>query len=230
MPSDIAIQAFWDKALEKIDSAASELVNRRYNAAANRAYYAVFHAAIVALLRSGIQPPGAQWEHGFVQAQFSGQLVTRRKAYPTALRDALPRLAELRERADYGLTQVSRIQAERAVRHAQEFIEAIERGGKVPTLLSDPRIQEAVEELRTLIAGRYPTARFDVFERDDPEGVRLQAMVDIEDTDEVMDAVMDALYDIQVERGLPVYMVTEQPPARVAEQLRERSRRASPVA
>jgi uncharacterized protein (UPF0332 family) len=104
MTTDIAIQTFWAKALENIDSAGSELTNRRYNASANRAYYAVFHAAMVALLREGIKPPGAQWGHAFVQAQFAGQLVTRRKAYPAALRDTLPRLEELRERADYGLT------------------------------------------------------------------------------------------------------------------------------
>jgi hypothetical protein len=101
---------------------------------------------------------------------------------------------------------------------------------KERTLTGDLRIQEAVAELRRLIAGRYPGARFDVFERDDPEGVRLRATVDIEDTDEVMDIVMDALYAIQVERGLPVYVVTEQPPARVAEQLRARARRTSSVA
>jgi hypothetical protein len=100
---------------------------------------------------------------------------------------------------------------------------------KEPTLTRDPRIREAVEELRRLIAGRYPEAGFDVFERDDPEGVRLQATVGIEDTDEVMDVVVDALYDIQVERGLPVYVVTEQPPARVAEQLRARARRTRSV-
>ncbi len=100
---------------------------------------------------------------------------------------------------------------------------------KEQTLTGDPQIQRAVEELRTLIAGRYPGACFAVFERDDPEGVRLQATVDIEDTDEVMDVVMDALFDIQVQRGLPVYVVTEQPLPRVAEQLHARARRTPPV-
>jgi hypothetical protein len=97
-------------------------------------------------------------------------------------------------------------------------------------LMKDPRIKEAVEELRTLIAGRFSTASFDVFERDDPKGVRLRATVDIEDTDEVMEAVLDALYDIQVERGLPVYVVTQQPLSRVAEQLRARGRRRQSAA
>jgi hypothetical protein len=90
-------------------------------------------------------------------------------------------------------------------------------------LTSDPHIQKAVDELRALIAGRWPDARFDLFERDDPAGLRLQATVDLEDTDEVMDLVMDALYDIQVERGLPVYVVTAQPLPRVAAQLRARA-------
>jgi hypothetical protein len=96
------------------------------------------------------------------------------------------------------------------------------------TLLREARIETAVEELRSLIAARYPTASFAVFEREDPHGVRLQATVDIDDTDEVMGLVMDALYDIQVERGLPVYVVTEQPLHRVAQQLRERGPRHEP--
>jgi hypothetical protein len=98
------------------------------------------------------------------------------------------------------------------------------------TLLEDPRIGAAVEELRALIAARYPDAEFAVFERDDPHGVRLRATVDIDDTDEVMDLVMDALYDIQVERGLPVYVVTEQPLERVMKELRKQARRRDPMA
>ena len=97
------------------------------------------------------------------------------------------------------------------------------------TLVNDPQITEAVEELRTLIASRYATASFDVFERDDPTGVRLQVTVDVEDTDMVMDAITDALYDIQVERGLPVYVVMEQPLSRVVEELRARGRHRQPV-
>jgi uncharacterized protein (UPF0332 family) len=129
MTADVAIQPFWAKALENLESARSELTGRRHNASANRAYYAVFHAAIVGLLREGIQPQGMQWGHAFVQAQFAGQLVTRRKVYAAEFRDTLPRLEELRERADYGLSHVSQTQAHRALRRAHEFIEAIERKG-----------------------------------------------------------------------------------------------------
>ena len=96
-------------------------------------------------------------------------------------------------------------------------------------LVADPRIKEAVDELRALIASRYPAASFDVYESDDPQGVRLQATVDLEDLDEVMDGVMDALYDIQVERGLPVYVVIVQPLSRVAEERRARGKRRQPA-
>ena len=130
MASDIAIQIFWEKALENLDSAASELTNRRYNASANRSYYAVFQAAIVALMREGVRPPGPQWSHAFVQARFAGQLVTKRKAYPSVLRDTLPRLEELRVHADYETIHVSQTQAQRALRRAREFIDAIARGGE----------------------------------------------------------------------------------------------------
>lgn len=100
---------------------------------------------------------------------------------------------------------------------------------KEQSLTSDPQIKGAVEELRALIAARYPSARFDVFEHDDPQGVHLLATVDLEDTDEVIETVLDALYGIQVDRCLPVYVVTEQPAERIAEQLRELGRRTKPV-
>jgi hypothetical protein len=94
---------------------------------------------------------------------------------------------------------------------------------------NDPQIQQAVGELRTLIHAHYPDAICDVFEREDPHGVRLRVTVDLDDTDPVIDVVMDALHDIQVERALPIYVVTEQPLARVAEQLRARRTAPPPV-
>jgi hypothetical protein len=50
---------FLDKARESLAGAESEFVNRRYNNSANRSYYAVFQAAIHALIAavSGRQAP-----------------------------------------------------------------------------------------------------------------------------------------------------------------------------
>ncbi|MGH2583502.1 MAG: HEPN domain-containing protein [Dehalococcoidia bacterium] len=132
MTSDIEIQAFLAKAEENVASAVSEFVNGRYNACANRCYYACFQAAVAALLHRGIRPRGrgAGWGHGFVQAQFAGVLIGRRKVYGATLRDTLPRLLELRERADYEATQVSQTQANRALSRAQDFVSAVVREGE----------------------------------------------------------------------------------------------------
>ena len=95
--------------------------------------------------------------------------------------------------------------------------------------IDDPRIQDAVGELRALIAMRYPTATFAVFERDDPEGVRLCATVDVEDTDEVVETAIEKLTELQTERELPIYLLVEQSLERVAEQLQARRAPQRPV-
>jgi uncharacterized protein (UPF0332 family) len=127
--SDVLTDVYVTKATENLASAASELVNRRYNACANRAYYACFQAAIVALLNEGLAPRGGrEWGHDYVQAQFAGNLIGRRKRYPAALRSTLPRLAELREKADYGHTLVSQAQAARALSLAEVFVQNVVEG------------------------------------------------------------------------------------------------------
>jgi len=116
------------KAQECLEGAASELANRRYNNCANRCYYACFQAAIAALLREGMQSPrDAGWGHAFVQAQFAGILVHRRKLYPSNLRDTLTQNLTVRQRADYEDQQVSEAQAERALRRASQFLQTLDR-------------------------------------------------------------------------------------------------------
>ena len=87
---------------------------------------------------------------------------------------------------------------------------------------TDPRVVSALDELRRLIAAQYPDARFTVFEGEDPEGVYLRATVDIEDSSDALAPVLDKLYELEVERKLPIYVVTSQPEERVAAQLAHR--------
>ena len=98
---------------------------------------------------------------------------------------------------------------------------------------SDPRIAAALTELQALIQARYPSATFDVFYRDDPEGIRLRVTVDLEDPDEVLDVLLDKLYEVQVEQELPVYVIPVRTPERIAALLQDhRSQQAhspSPV-
>jgi uncharacterized protein (UPF0332 family) len=124
-----------EKATESLDGAESEFVNGRYNNCANRAYYACFQSAIVALQREGINPRGTgrEWSHACVPAQFDGVLINRCHRYPADLRGILSRTYVLRQTADYDEDDVvSRTQAERALRRMRTFVDVIlGPGGKV---------------------------------------------------------------------------------------------------
>jgi len=122
--------AFLVKAQENLAAAASELSAGRYNSSANRTYYAAFHAAICALAHVGIRPPGREgyWGHDFVQAQFSGQLINRRKLYPASLRSVLTDTHQLRQTADYNAEPVDEVRARRALRKAQDLVTAVRLG------------------------------------------------------------------------------------------------------
>jgi uncharacterized protein (UPF0332 family) len=120
---------YLDKALESLAGAESEFANDRYNNTANRAYYAVFQAAIAALQQAGIQPTRDAWSHEFVPAQFDGVLINRRHLYPTELRGVLSRNAGIRLSADYDEDPVTKTEASRALRRSRTFVHAIQMGG-----------------------------------------------------------------------------------------------------
>jgi uncharacterized protein (UPF0332 family) len=116
------------KAVESLTSAQIDYVAVRYNSCANRAYYACFQAAVAALLAAGIRPasPRGEWSHEFVQSQFNGLLISRRKLYPAALRRVLRDTMAVREKADYTPASVSARVASRVLQAAQEFVHAIQ--------------------------------------------------------------------------------------------------------
>jgi uncharacterized protein (UPF0332 family) len=127
--------AFLEKAHESLLGAEAEFAAGRYNNAANRAYYACFQAAVVALSRAGIRPPRADryWSHAFVQSTFTGQLINRRKLYPADLRQVLADTYALREAADYDEgSHVIPLKVERALRRARAFVQAIGAQGDEP--------------------------------------------------------------------------------------------------
>ncbi len=120
---------FLRKATESLAGAQLEFDNGWYNNCANRCYYACFQAAVAALQRAGIRPRGDEWSHEFVPAQFDGQLIYRRKRYPTELRGVLGRTYTLRQTADYDEDPVSRTEADRALRRTRTFVTTIQTGG-----------------------------------------------------------------------------------------------------
>jgi hypothetical protein len=93
----------------------------------------------------------------------------------------------------------------------------------------DGRVEEALQELQARIRQQYPSVLFRVgVGEDDPEIVQLVAIVDVDDTDPVLDVVIDRVLDLQ-EHGLPIFVVTERPNERTAA-LREAMRGARPDA
>ncbi len=79
----------------------------------------------------------------------------------------------------------------------------------------DPRIRQALVELKAMVRERWPGASFEVSRGEDPEGIYLDATVDVADTDEVMDVVIDRLLELQVEERLPIYVIAGRPLERV---------------
>jgi uncharacterized protein (UPF0332 family) len=122
-----AIDDYRAKAQENLAGAESELTYGRTNSCARSAYYACFHAAIAALIDAGLAPPEPPrgWGHDWVQAQFVGQLIQRRKVYPASLRRTLVDLLDLRHRADYRVVHVSQRDAQHVVRNAQVFVQTV---------------------------------------------------------------------------------------------------------
>jgi hypothetical protein len=89
----------------------------------------------------------------------------------------------------------------------------------------NPRISAVVQELEELIRKLYPSTTFQVTRaEDDPQAVHLYATVDVEDTDAVVDLVIERLITLQVDEAVPVHVIplrTPQARAAVLKQLRE---------
>jgi uncharacterized protein (UPF0332 family) len=120
---------FLRKAIQSLVGAESEFQYRRYDNTANRCYYACFEAAIAALQRASIQPTGSKWEHDFLQGRFEGQLIYRRKLYPTELRGTLEHTYTVRAKGDYDEDFVTETEANRTLRRARIFVQTIQTAG-----------------------------------------------------------------------------------------------------
>jgi hypothetical protein len=73
--------------------------------------------------------------------------------------------------------------------------------------LDTPRVAQAIDELTSRILSRYPEADITISEGEDPDGVYITAMVDVEDPDEVTDLIIERTLALQVDEHLPVYVI-----------------------
>jgi hypothetical protein len=58
---------------------------------------------------------------------------------------------------------------------------------------------------------------------DEPEAVLLVTTVDIDDPDDVTDLVIERMMEIQIDQGLPIFVVPVRHPARVMQMISARS-------
>lgn len=92
-----------------------------------------------------------------------------------------------------------------------------------------PRMQRAVEELKGLVRERYPQATFQVTRSpDDRRSIHVVTTVDVPDTTEVVDAVLDRVLQLQIEEKLPVHVIPVRPRERALAMLRERGATEQP--
>lgn len=74
----------------------------------------------------------------------------------------------------------------------------------------DPKVQKYIKEMKRLIKNKYPDATFWVnYESPDPadpDMILLHTKVDVEDSDQVLDLVIDRIIDIQLS-GIPLHVI-----------------------
>ena len=96
-----------------------------YGAAVNRAYYASFQAAIAALADRSFT--SSKNDHKWVQASFNGELIKRRKIYPSHLKSYLGDMLSFRNLSDYSTINLSKRVAHEQLAHAEELVAIIRK-------------------------------------------------------------------------------------------------------
>jgi len=112
------------RARQAVQSAKTLLSTGDFNGAVNRAYYAMFYAAQAALAHRGVEATTSK--HGIVVGRF-GQHLVKTRSLPRSLGTSLNQMLELRQKADYGGTGVTPVDAERGLSQAEAFVAAVER-------------------------------------------------------------------------------------------------------
>jgi hypothetical protein len=95
----------------------------------------------------------------------------------------------------------------------------------------DQNVQRALLELQAIISARWPNATFVVTRgQDDPEAIHLDTTVDVDDTEEVLDLVIDRVLDLQINRGIPVHVIPLQSSERIHKEQQSLRHPGSPSA
>jgi uncharacterized protein (UPF0332 family) len=114
-------ESFLKRAKENIEAAELLFNNDKFNASANRAYYAAFHAAIAGIFDL---VKDFKSDHKKVRSLFSDLYVNRRKILPSKYKEYLYDLQRIRNLADYG-KGINAKQAKNQLKQSKEFVELI---------------------------------------------------------------------------------------------------------
>ena len=212
------------KAKESLASARADNRARRYNSAANRAYYAAFQAAVAALINAGIRPADDDWGHRFVMSQFSGKLIRRRKLLPRTLRPTLNNLFDRRVKADYRSVDTSRRTADDSARRAASLVRQVDKmggsrgiaetkakyeGRTMPTARETRRKAKAfVDEIKGLLTKEFPDCEFRLIERS-PKDYRLIVRGSFRDDVDIQDVLDGRTTDILVDHDIWIVILAE---------------------
>ncbi len=115
-------ESFISRAKENLAVAEATFAAGQYNACANRAYYAAFHAAIAALMHFGHTP---SIDHASVRAGFIKYLINEEKIFPASMTSMLRQIMEARSEADYSIIGISRKTAQGQFKMAKQFVETV---------------------------------------------------------------------------------------------------------
>ncbi len=118
--------AFKHKARQNLTVAEWCYQQGHYDACCNRAYYAMYHAAIAVLAQEGVTPSQSQIDHGWVQGQFVTYFCNRQKIFPR-LKNYLLDAQTRRNQADYRPEKLNQRKASQQLRWANEFVHALLR-------------------------------------------------------------------------------------------------------
>jgi uncharacterized protein (UPF0332 family) len=112
------------KAVRALESATALLEKGDFEGSANRAYYAMFHAARGALASRNVEIRSRK--HGTLVGHFSRHLIAD-GSLPKTLCRSINDVQKLRHVGDYDAPALARAEAEEALHSAREFVTAIDR-------------------------------------------------------------------------------------------------------
>jgi len=117
---------FKEKARQNLTVAEWCYEQGHYDACCNRAYYAMYHAAIAVLANEGLLPTEPHIDHAWVQSNFTNHFCNRHKIFPK-FRKYLIEAQKQRDLADYKPDLVHQRKARKQLSWAQEFVQALLR-------------------------------------------------------------------------------------------------------